>query len=97
MFPTMLLKGKIPKAILYKIQLYLRDEIALEAAFYKVWLGDTDPYQIRSEDMVFPEFWGQAYLSGPKQIEVFGNLQTDNIYTFEEIYKIAKKKYEERI
>ena len=93
MFPTILLEGKIPKKILDKIQLYLRNEIALEAAFYKVWLGDTDPSQIISEDMVFPEFWGQAYLSGPKQIEVFGYLQTDNIYTFEEMFQIAKNKY----
>tara|TARA_Y100000991_G_scaffold209709_1_gene190201 strand:+ start:1525 stop:1812 length:288 start_codon:yes stop_codon:yes gene_type:complete len=93
MYPVILLEKKLPNPILNKIQLYLTNDIALEAAFYKVWLGDTDPCKIRSEDMVFPEFWGQAYLSGPKQIEVFGYLQTDNIYTFEEMFKIAKKKY----
>ena len=39
------------------------------------------------------KFWGQPYLIENKQIEVIGYLQTDNIYTFEEMFKIAKNKY----
>ena len=67
--------------------------IALEAAFYKVWLGNTDPYQIHACDMVFPSYWGQSYIRGNKQIEIFGILQSDRIYSFEEIFKEAKEEY----
>lgn len=87
------LKKILPKEIRNKIFLYLSQKIALEAAFYKVWLGDTDPVMINSCDMVFPEFWGQSYLSGPKHFEVFGYDSPDKIISFEEMFVIAKKKY----
>ena len=91
--PVILISKLLPKDIISKINLYISNDIALEAAFYKVWLGDTDPYKIRSWEMVFPEYWGQSYIRGDKQIEIFGVLQSDRVYSFEEIFKEAKKKY----
>ena len=89
----MIIKKKLPLEIISRIFFFLQNKIALEAAFYKVWLGDTDPDLIHCENMVFPEYWGQSYISGPKQMEILGYVQTHNICTFEELFKEAKKKY----